>query len=164
MRRSPHVFGCYSFGKSLIFGLYRLCSTRIHVHPYKLAPVLKPFAIFSFSVAWWFFRTFRTVMKYSRIYSAVCPYSNTSSTINFDVRFFKPCYLASFYHSIFRFIVIATHIVAALRYHIGINFHRLFPSGVKNANLSRDSSSNTTCQYPLSIFTEIKYFASVSMY
>ena len=91
------------------------------------------------------------------------PYSTTLSKIIFDTTFFKPHYLASVSHSICSFIVITKNVGSAFRYPIGINFHRRFPPGVNNASLLRASYSATTCQYPLYIFTVIKYFASVSM-
>ena len=82
-------------------------------------------------------------------------YINTSSTIIFEAKIFKPCYLAIVFHSIC-FVVVDTNIGAEFRVPMGITFHHRFPSGTKNASIYRASSSATTCQYPLSISTAIK--------
>ena len=45
------------------------------------------FHFFSFSIARWCFRMFRTAQKYSRLFSDVCTYRNTSSKIIYDATF-----------------------------------------------------------------------------
>ena len=118
---------------------------------------------FSFSATQWCFSTYRNVLNYDRSCFYVRPYSNTSSTIIYDATFFSPRYLYNVSHSVCILITIAKNVGSAFRSLIGITFHRRFPSGVKNSIIPCASSSSTTCQYPLSMSTSIKCFASVLM-
>ena len=67
--------------------------------------------------------------------------------------FFKSHSLASLSHSICRFIIIATHVGASLRYPIGITLHHIFPPGVNTVNIScvlySTNTFNNYCPYPL---------------
>ena len=95
-------------------------------------------------------------MKPDMSCSDVHPHNNTSLTIIFDATFFRPRSLSNVFHSVCIFVLIAKTFGFTFRSLIGITFYRQFPSGVKNTSLSCTSSSATTCQYPLSMSTEIK--------
>ena len=92
-------------------------------------------------------------MEYARICFSESPYSNTSSTTIFDAKNFSPLSLAKISHSICSFIIIAANVGAGFSSTIGITFHYRFLPGANNSSLSWASSSATTFQYPLSIYT-----------
>ena len=95
-------------------------------------------------------------MKYARSFFVVRPYNNTSSKMVFDATFFSPRSLANASNSTCSFIIIATNVGAEFSYPIGTTFHHQFLSRLKNASIYSASYSATTCQYSLSMYTEIK--------
>ena len=160
IRRSPHVFGCSNLEHTSFLDCVCCVPPNATYIPTKLHLSWNNLHFFSFSVSPWGFSKSRNVLKDARSSFVVCAYSNTWSTMIFYATFISPRSLDNTYHSICSFIHIATNVGAAFRASIVINFHRRFPSGMNNASLSHDSYSATTCQYPLSISTAIKYFAS----
>ena len=144
MRSYTYVLGCSSLAKTSFLDYSDLVNPAATSIPTNLHLYWNHFHFFSFSVAWWCFRKFRTVLKYDRSCLNVRPYSNKSPTMIFWCNIFSPRSWDIVSHSIFSFILIAKNVEAAFRSPIGITFHRRFTHGVNNDSIS---CAPFLCQY-----------------
>ena len=122
MWRCPHVFDWYILVNPRFMDCEGWVTSADTSIPTKLHLSWNHFHFFSFSIACWCFKTPRNVLNYTRSCSAVRLYSNISPTRIFYASFFKPRYLDSVSHFIFRFFVIDKNVGAAFRDTIRINF------------------------------------------
>ena len=160
---SPYVLGCYSLSNASFLECASCVSPATTSIPTNSHISWNHLHLFNFSVSQWCIGTSSTILKYERIFSDVRPHSNKSSTKIFEVIFLSSCSFVNMSHFFCRIIIIDTNVGAAFNAPKGITLHHWFMSGVETSSLYRASYYATTCQYPLSMSTTIKYFSYVSM-